>query len=157
MGEIIFHVILIIATGLFYKESFAIITGRSADPIGPAGFPQAILIIIFVLLLISLFNAIRKMKSSEEKSSPLHLNFAYFGLLVAIIGFIILNDIISFTLASMVFCFLLFFILGQKKYIKMAINSIIVSLVFTLVFGKILSVPLPRGLGIIKEFSYFLY
>ncbi|MGM0878592.1 MAG: tripartite tricarboxylate transporter TctB family protein [Bacillota bacterium] len=157
MGEIIFHVILIIATGLFYKESFAITTGRSADPIGPAGFPQAILMIILVLLLISLFNAIRKTKSGKEKASPLHLNVAYFGLLIVIVGFIILNGIISFTLASIVFCYLLFFILGQKRFIKMAINSIIVSLVFTLVFGKILSVPLPRGLGIIKEFSYFLY
>jgi putative tricarboxylic transport membrane protein len=157
MGEIIFHVILIIASGLFFKESFVISTGRSADPIGPAGFPQAILVIIMVLLLISLFNAIRKVKSREEKAEPLHLNVAYFGLIVAIVGFILLNDIISFTLASIVFCFLLFSILGQKKYLKMTINSIIVSLIFTLVFGKVLSVPLPRGLGLIKEFSYFLY
>jgi putative tricarboxylic transport membrane protein len=157
MGEIIFHVILIIASGLFFKESFVISTGRSADPIGPAGFPQTILVIIIVLLLISLFNAIRKVKSSKEKATPLHLNIAYFGLIATIVGFILLNDIISFTLASIAFCFILFLLLGQKKYLKMVINSIVVSLIFTLVFGKILSVPLPRGLGVIKEISYFLY
>jgi hypothetical protein len=157
MGEVIFHVILIVIIGLFFKESFAITTGRTADPIGPAGFPQAILIIILVLLLISLFNKIRKIRSSEVKELPLNLNMAYFGLLVAMISFILLNDIISFTLASIAFCFFLFFLLGQKNYLKMTINSIIVSLAFTLVFGKILSVPLPRGMGFIKELSYFLF
>lgn len=157
MGEVIFHIILIVIGGLFFKESFAITSGRSADPIGPAGFPQAILAFILVLLLISLFNAIRKMRSNQVEKSPLHLNMAYFGLLIAIVVFILLNDIISFTLASIVFCFVLFLLLGQKRYVKMMVNSIVVSIAFTLVFGKILSVPLPRGIGIIKEFSYFLY
>ncbi|MFT0800946.1 tripartite tricarboxylate transporter TctB family protein [Bacillus swezeyi] len=157
MGEIIFHIILIVIMGLFFKESLAITTGRSADPIGPAGFPQVIIVIILVLLLISLFNAIRKVKSKEAKTIPLNLNMAYFGLLVDIIVFILLNDLISFTLASVVFCFFLFLLLGQKRYLKMTINSIIVAVVFTLVFGKILTVPLPRGIGVIKELSYFLY
>ncbi|NUH86398.1 tripartite tricarboxylate transporter TctB family protein [Bacillus firmus] len=157
MGEIIFHVILIIIMGLFFKESLLITSGRSADPIGPAGFPQAILVIILVLLLVSLFKAIRKMKSAEQKGSPLNLNLAYFGLLAGIVVFILLNDLISFTLASTIFCFTLFLLLGQKKYIKMTINSIIIAVVFTLVFGQILTVPLPRGIGVIKELSYFLY
>lgn len=157
MGEIIFHVILIGVIGLFFKESFTITTGRSADPIGPVGFPQAIIVVIFVLLIISLFKAIRKYKSSEENSAPLNLNFEYFGILIGIGVFVLLNDLISFTLASVVFCFFLFFLLGQKKYSKMLLNSIIVSLMFTLVFGKILTVPLPRGIGVIKELSYFLY
>ena len=157
MGEIIFHVILIIIMGLFFKESLAITTGRSADPIGPAGFPQAILVIILVLLLVSLFKAIGKVKAAEQKASPLNLNMAYFGLLAGIVVFILLNDLISFTLASTIFCFILFWLLGQKKVIKMTINSIIIAVVFTLVFGQILTVPLPRGIGVIKELSYFLY
>lgn len=156
MGEVIFHMILLAAAGLFFRESFEITSGRVADPIGPAGFPQAILALILLLLLISFFQAMRKMKAKEEAES-LHLNKAYFGLLAAIVVFILLNDFISFTLASIVFCFFLFFLLGQKRYVKMTIQSIVVSFVFTLVFGNILSVPLPRGIGIIKELSYFFY
>jgi len=153
----LFHIILIVIMGLFFKESFAITSGRSADPIGPAGFPQGITIIIIVLLLISLFNAIRKMKLNDQKEDAFKLNSTYFGILISIVLFIILNELISFTLSSVVFCFALFFLLGQKKYLRMLLNSIIVAGVFTLVFGKILTVPLPRGLGVIKELSYFLY
>lgn len=152
-----FHIILIVIMGLFFKESFAITSGRSADPIGPAGFPQGITIIIIVLLLISLFNAIRKIKLNDQKDDAFKLNSTYFGILISIVLFIILNELISFTLASVVFCYALFFLLGQKKYFRMLLNSIIVAAVFTLVFGKILTVPLPRGLGEIKELSYFLY
>ncbi|WP_026580765.1 tripartite tricarboxylate transporter TctB family protein [Bacillus sp. J33] len=157
MGEVIFHVVLILVMGIFFKESFTITSGRSADSIGPAGFPQFIIVIILVLLIVSLFNAIRKMKSNSEGISPLNLNIAYFGLLFSIIIFILLNEVISFTLSSIIFCFSLFFLLGQKKYIKMTVNSIIVAIIFTLVFGKILTVPLPRGVGFIKEMSYYLY
>lgn len=157
MGEVIFHVVLIVIMGIFFKESFGITTGRSADPIGPAGVPQFILIIVLVLLLISLFNAIRKMKVNQNKGESLNLNITFFGLLVGIIVFIFLNEVISFTLATIVFCFGLFFLLGQRKYLKMSINSIIVAVLFTFVFGNILSVPMPRGIGIIKELTYLLY
>ena len=157
MGEVVFHVLLLVVMGIFFKESFAITTGRSADPIGPVGFPQGVLVIIVVLLLISLFKTIRKMKSGEDRNTTLHLNFPYFGLLISIVVFILLNDLISFTLASVVFCFALFFLLGQKGYLKMTINSIMVAIVFTLVFGNLLTVPLPRGMGVIRELSYLLY
>lgn len=155
MGEILFHVVLILVMGLFFKESFVISTGRSADPIGPAGFPQVIIVLILLLLIVSLFKAIKK--SSKEKAVPLNINLAYAGLLVGIIVFIVLNDLISFTLATILFCFFLFFLLGQKNYVKMTITSIMVAVIFTLVFGNLLTVPLPRGIGLIKELSYFLY
>lgn len=156
MGEVIFHVVLIVIMGIFAKESFAISTGRSADPIGPAGFPQVLLGIILILLIISLFNSFKKLKANEQ-NEKLNINMAYFGLLIGIVLFILLNDVISFTLATIVFCFCLFYLLGQKKYLKMSINSVIIAVAFTLVFGNVLSVPLPRGIGLIKELSYFLY
>jgi len=157
MGEVIFHVFFIIVMGLFFKDSFVITSDRSADPIGPAGFPQILLIIIIVLLLISLFKTIGKLKYGEEKGEPLNLNFAYFGLLLGIIVFIILNDLISFTLSTIVFTFFLFLLLGQKRYVRMFVQSILVAIIFTIIFGKVLSVPLPRGMGILKELTYFLY
>lgn len=157
MGEVLFHVIMIVIMGLFFNESLHITTGRTADPIGPAGFPQGIIVLITLLLIISLFNALKKMKSNSETKEALNLNATYFGVLLSIVVFIILNEIISFTLASIIFCFALFFLLGQKKYFRMLLNSIIIAIVFSFVFGNILTVPLPRGTGIIKELSFFLY
>lgn len=157
MGEIIFHVILIAVFALFFKESFEITSGRLADPIGPAGFPQAIIVIILVLSAISLFNTIRKVRQGSEQAEAMHLNKAFFGILGSIALFVVLSEIISFALAAVVFCLMLFYFLGQRTYPKMVLNSIIISTAFVLVFGKILTIPLPRGMGIIKELTYFIY
>lgn len=62
MGEIVFHVLLIGAIGYFFKESLFIDTARASDPIGPAGFPQGILILAILLALFSFFQTIRKRK-----------------------------------------------------------------------------------------------
>lgn len=157
MGEIVFHIVLIIIMSIFFKESLTISTGRAADPIGPAGFPQALLIAIIILLIISLYFSIRKRKIDSGRSISNKVNAVYFGLLAVVVAFIFLNDIIGFTLASIFFCFSLFYMLGQKRNLKMVINAIIIGVLFTIVFGRILSVPLPRGIGLIQEFSYMLY
>lgn len=157
MGEVIFHVVLLVVSALFLKESFVIGAGREVDPIGPAGFPQAILIIILLLLVVSLFKAIRNMKAVRDEEEEVNLNGTFFGIIVSIAVFIFMSEIISFALATIVFCFAMFYILGERKKLKMTINSLVIAVIVMVVFGKILSLPLPRGMGIIKELTYFLY
>lgn len=155
MGEIIFHIILLAFIALFFKETSLITTGRATDPIGPAGFPQAILILAFILLAISLYKVIKNRKLHKQET--LNLNFAFYGILISMFVFAIITDFIGFPISAVLFCFAMFFTLGERAYVKMSIQSIVISIALTLIFGKILSVALPRGIGIIKEFSYFLY
>lgn len=160
MGEIIFHVLLLVVLGVFFRESLMIDTGRMADPIGPAGFPQGIMVIAIVLTVISLFQTLRKRKAESaatEKHRPHELTKEFIGLLGSIILFVLLVDTIGFLIAFILFTFSLLWLLGERKYGKMAGISVVVSFAFTLLFGNLLSVPLPRGIEFLRLLSYYLY
>ncbi|UFJ40302.1 tripartite tricarboxylate transporter TctB family protein [Brevibacillus humidisoli] len=160
MGEILFHVLLLICLGAFFKESLVIDTTRVSDPIGPAGFPQAILIIAIVLTLVSLFQTIRKRKAKAEVSGggkPHELSKEFIGLLLTISIYVLIVDTLGFILATILLLFALLFLLGEKKPGKVVILSIVGSFGFSLLFGNLLSVPLPRGIEILKQLSYYIY
>ena len=159
MGEILFHVVLLGVLGYFYKESFLIETGRSSDPIGPAGFPQAIILLAIVLTVISLFQTLKK-RRKEQSGKPtkyVELSKEFIGLLAVIAIFALLVDTIGFVVGSFLLMLVLLFLLGERKIGKMAGVSFVVSISFTLLFGKLLSVPLPRGVEFLKELSFFIY
>ncbi|WP_126429014.1 tripartite tricarboxylate transporter TctB family protein [Brevibacillus marinus] len=160
MGEIIFHIILMVALVLFYKESFAIETGRAADPIGPAGFPKAIIIFAFVLLVISLFQAIRKWMKRDKNapaSKPAELSLVFFGILGSIAVYVLIVEFLGFIITTILFLLFLFWLLGRKVNIKQVGLAVVFSLGFTLVFGTILNLQLPRGIEALRILSYWIY
>ncbi len=159
MGEIIFHVFLMAVLGIFYNETFSINTARMTDPIGPAGFPQIIIIASFILLAVSLRNAVKKFRVSrgETRGKIKEFDLGFLALMVTIVGFIMLVDMIGFWVASVILISVILIILGQRKVPRIVAITLCASLVFTIVFGRVLSVPLPRGFGIFKLMSYFLY
>ncbi|RBW68623.1 tripartite tricarboxylate transporter TctB family protein [Bacillus taeanensis] len=158
MGEVIFHIILMIVIGLFLKESYGIPDERASDPIGPAGFPQALLYLALVLMTISLIKAIKKWKAEGNKADKeTVLTPTVVGVLVSIIVFIVLVEYLGFILGSVFLLFSLFYLLGQRNWTKITVQSLVLPFGFAFVFGNILSVPLPRGYDVIKALSYFIY
>lgn len=159
MGEIIFHVFLMGVLGVFFGQTNEINTARMTDPIGPAGFPRIIIIIAFILLAVSLKSAVKKYRESkgEEKGKIRELDPGFLALLAAIVGFVLLVNYISFWVASLLLIGIVMVILGQKKVPKVVLITLVASLVFTIVFGRVLNVPLPRGYGLFKSISHLMY
>lgn len=159
MGEIIFHVFLMAVLGIFYGETAKINTARMTDPIGPAGFPRMIIIVGFILLAISLAGAFKRYKGAKDgpKGRIKELDPGFLALLAALAGFVLLVNQIGFWISSIALIGIVLVILGQRKVSKVVVITLCASLVFTVVFGKILHVPLPRGIGALKMISYLLY
>ncbi len=158
MGEIIFHFVLIGVLVVFLNASYNISTEGSIDPVGPAAFPQFLLYLAILLTLISLFRSIKKWRSERETSDTASIiNLPVAGMLVSLIVFLLLIDYIGFIFTSMLLLFSLFYLLGQKNFWKISIQSIILPLAFAFLFGAVLSVPLPRGFGMIEILSYYIY
>lgn len=160
MGEIIFHVVIMVITAIFYQQSYQINMKRMVDSIGPAGFPRAILILAFVLTVISLFFTIKKYKekAAVEKRKKLKEFDTVFGILiVSIILFVLLVNYTGFFTASLVLVTIIMYILGQKSLKKLFIMAPIIALSYALLFGRLLHVPLPRGSGVFKMISYLFY
>jgi hypothetical protein len=160
MGEIIFHLFIACGLGAFYVESTNINTTRVVDIIGAAGFPKAIILLALALTLISLYITFKKyMKNSMEDSKQLEgeINIQFIGMLISVVLFILSTSFIGFILAAILLMVGIMFILGQKSIKKVALIAVITSLLFTVVFGRLLHVPLPRGISLIKELSFLIY
>lgn len=157
MGEIIFHIFLMGLMGAFYGESLKINTARMTDPIGAAGFPRAIILIAVLLLIPSLINAIKKYKATKKKSEMKELDTGFLILLAVIVTFVLSINYIGFWFGAMIIISSVMLILEERRPVKVAATTIIGALVFTFVFGKILSIPLPRGFGFFEAISYFIY
>ncbi|QQE73042.1 tripartite tricarboxylate transporter TctB family protein [Brevibacillus composti] len=160
MGEIIFNIILLVVLGLFFKESFSIETARTTDPIGPAGFPQAIIAICFVFLLISLYQAIRKYRNrdqTEASGKPAELSKEFIGILAVISIYLLIVDYLGFILTTFAFFIVLYALFGRKMTPKNIVSSLLFSFGFTLVFGTLLDLQLPRGIELLKNLSYWIY
>lgn len=162
MGEIIFHIILLAMLGFFYNDTLSIDTTRVADVVGAAGFPKAIIILAFILTVASLYNTFRNYSKQEKtieskKYNIEEFNIQFLGVIGSIIGFIFASDVIGYFLGSIILVAVLMVLLGQRKPKKIAVISVVSALSFTIVFGKLLHVPLPRGMGFIQELSFLLY
>lgn len=157
MGEIIVLVVLIGLASFMLKESFAIENVRVIDPVGADGFPRTILILLLILLVISLFKAIKSRKDRHEEKLPVSVLLQFGGIVLAIATFTILSDFIGFLFAAVFITLTLLLILGERKHIRIIALVIIVPIGFSLLFGGLLGVPLPRGVGIFNEISRFIY
>jgi len=159
MGEIIFHIFLLVVMGVFYKGSLDINTARMTDPIGPAGFPRAIILLAVLLLVPSLIKAIKKYKETkgETKGKIKELDPGFLGLLTVIVLFVMTIGYIGFLFGALVIICSVMWILNERKPMRLVSTTIIGALTFTFVFGKILSIPLPRGYGFFEMVSYFIY
>ena len=47
--------------------------------------------------------------------------------------------------------------IGYRKPRRLAIYTIVVTVAVTVVFGMLFNVPLPRGIGQLRELSYMIY
>jgi membrane-associated HD superfamily phosphohydrolase len=162
MGEIVFHIALLATLGFFYNDTLSIDTTRMTDVVGAAGFPKAIIVVAFILTVFSLYSAFRKYadKAHQYGAKKIvieELNLQFIGILVSIIVFIFASEIVGYVLASLLLMITIMVLLGQRQISRILTVSIVSSFVFTLIFGKLLHVPLPRGIGFIQELSFLLY
>lgn len=159
MGEIIFHIFLLVVMGVFYKGTLDINTARMTDPIGPAGFPKAIIIVAVLLIIPSLIKAIKKYNETkgEKKGKVKELDPGFLALLGVIITFVLSIRFVGFWFGALVIISSVMWILNERKPIRLITTTVVGALVFTFVFGKILSIPLPRGYGFFEMISYYIY
>ncbi len=157
MGEILFHIFLLGIVAVFGISSTNINTARATDPMGPSGFPIIILTFIGILLIVSLVKAVKKYREEKTKMEITKTGLKrIILLLLSLAGFALVTPKIGFIISIFVLFILMFNIMGQTGF-KSIILGLGSATAIILLFVVVLSVPLPRGLGIFKELSYLIY
>lgn len=161
MGSILFCFILLIIFIYFLINSINMENLRDVDPIGASGLPTFILFILVALLIYTLIKEVVKYKKNKEKTKHNAL-FTKPALIIMIITvgiaiFILVLNKMGFFLSCLFLTPLLLVLLGSKSKIQIISFSVGIPILFTFLFGNILSIPLPKGIGIFSEISNFIY
>ena len=156
MGELIFTLGMLAIFGIFFYGAMDIETGRSVDPVGAAFVPKMVILLGVVLCVAVIVMFYKKYKAGEIKAGG-KLNPKAIALLVLLVVFLLVLDHVGFLVSAAGLFFALMFLLGSKSLLRNAATSIISAGVFVIVFGRLLSVPLPRGDGIFRVLSHWLF
>ena len=162
IGEIIIHVVLFCLMLLLYVEAFKFPILNRGGSLGAAWWPQLVLFIGMLLLVLSLFLSIRKAsKNKTEEKGPVKISKVEvialsisFAIIAA--GLLIVSKT-GFLVSAFLMCIGFMFLLGQRKVWLILVASLVMALVFVVVFGRFMQVSLPRGQGFFRTISYWFY
>jgi hypothetical protein len=159
-GEILFNLLLVALLTVLYLVSRGF-GGRtvSTDHFGPQGFPQLLILLSLGVLGVLTVRAILALR--KEKPSPAPT----FGFLkqpmlrssLILIGYVFCLDLFGYIVSTVCFIFIGARAIGYASNLKLALFTCMVTGILVLVFGSFFFVPLPRGMGLLRELSYMIY
>lgn len=159
-AELVFNCLMGLLIAFYLVQAFLLpSTDNPSDVLGAGGFP----IVLGVLGLIVLgFVTARLLRVRTVTKIPLFELGTVDGRAVAInvvllLAYLLVLDVIGFVLATLAYLPLAAWFIGYRKALPLAIYTIAVTASLTLVFGVLFGVPLPRGVGELRELSYLIY
>ena len=162
--ELICNVLLWL--GLLYAYCFNVLeapipdrTARNPYTLKPDIWPKAIIILLLICIAVNIINIIRKNKNNPEFSLDALLTIR--ARMCIGIALVLAASFVLEPLGYMVTCVLVLFfyglLLGQTHVIRLALMSVILTLVLYVVFSVLLSVNLPRGtIPELRNFSLYI-
>jgi len=104
---------------------------------------------------------VKSVMDHRKEGKPLFADLSIQPRVLAVAGVLAVYmaalNFIGFILSTLAFTYVNPIVMGYKKYRALAIYSLILTVVAVVVFGKFFYVPLPRGIGFLRELSYYLY
>ncbi|WP_096203165.1 tripartite tricarboxylate transporter TctB family protein [Bacillus sp. FJAT-45350] len=150
---------LLIATDDIIKISAERAAG---EPAGPKFWPLLVLtglVLLSAFVLVKTIFVKRREKVNKQAEDEYLQDFSTTRLISLIVGMFIylyLMQFLGFILSSLLFIYFVCTLI-KIPLIKKLIFTFVSLGVFIFLFGKILYVPLPRGIGILRELSFFFY
>lgn len=138
------------------------VTSDLPNPIAvmrPYWWPKIILSITFIIGLALLYGTIRELKSIRLTKGETSGRVWPWLLAQAInvTALVALQNVLGFLASSIIFgIFSCFIIEGKFKFMHLLV-SLVAALSLTLFFGSVMGVILPRGIGIFRDLSFYLY
>ncbi|HBK68249.1 MAG TPA: hypothetical protein DD734_05510 [Firmicutes bacterium] len=158
--ELVFNLMMGIFIGFYLVLSFLLdkrtITG---DVFGARGFPIVLGIIALTILA---FITAKTVKNKTKVYLPLFDLKSQAGKtlvlnIIILAAYLYLTNVIGFVLSTLLFLFGSARAMRYKKMPALLIYSVVLTVILVVSFGKVFLVPLPRGIGIFRELSYFIY
>ena len=164
MFELICNVLLWL--GLLYAYFFNVLeapipdrTARNPYTLKPDVWPKAIIILLLICIAVNIINIIRKNRNNPEFKLDALMSIR--ARLCIGIALVIAASFVLEPFGYMLTCVLVLFfyglLLGQTHVIRLAVFSVLITIVLYVVFSVLLSVNLPRGtIPELRNFSLYV-
>lgn len=170
-GEIVTHILMVIVMAFLYAYSYTFPRLDIGGKLGPGFWPRLVLGIGIVLTVYSGYRAYAAARGAlrtgdgnagRERGAVKGENetrsLVRFGTAAAVFGvFVIAVQRLGFLVATPFLVGFYMWQLGVRRAWVLAMGSVIITLVFVLLFGRLLYVALPRGTGVMRLLSYYFY
>jgi hypothetical protein len=159
-AELIFNLLMGLGILFFLVQAFFLPqTDNPTDVLGAGGFPVILGLlglIVLAAITVQVFRAKKRVKlpmfdlgSVDGRSLAVNV--------VLLFVYVMALDVIGFVLSTLLYLLTAGWSIGYRNPLRLAIFAIAVMAVLTAVFGILFVVPLPRGIGQLRELSYLIY
>lgn len=157
--ELIAHAVIFILMLVLYSETKTFPDMNIGGALGAEWWPQVVLMLGMLMTLASAGFVVRKnlkepggkAKVSIEEMKSLGISTGIF------LVFLIAIEAVGFLGATPLLMFGFMFQLGARKLPSLILVPILSSPIFAVVFGRFMEVPLPRGMGVARIFSFYFF
>jgi hypothetical protein len=159
-AELIFNCLLGLGLLFFLAQAFLLpATDNPADVLGAAGFPIALGVLGLVVLAVITFRLLKdKTKVKILLFDLTSLDGRALTLNVALLlVYVLVVDILGFVLSTLLYLSMAGWLIGYRKPLRLALYAVAATATLTVVFGIVFAVPLPRGVGELRELTYLIY
>lgn len=139
-------------------------TQVGTETIGPAGFPQLLIVLILIgLAIVSVRDIIKLRKENanpdkQEKPKIAREDIIRLVLFcVAMILYAVLLPYVGFIICTVCLIFAMIEIIGYPRLVIALVAAVGITLLITFVFGELFNVALPRGVGFFRILSQYIY
>jgi hypothetical protein len=160
IGELVVHGVIFVAMVFLFYTSFSFPTLNIGGNLGAGWWPRLVLGLGMICTILSAFWSRKKYTKAEnvKKSKISGKEAASLGLSAGIIIIaLLLIRYIGFLGSVPILLFGFMFQLGGRKPLSLVLFPLLGAIIFAVVFGRFMEVSLPRGLGIMRGLSFYLY
>lgn len=157
--ELIMHAVLFLAMVILFQETWTFPRLNIGGQLGAAWWPQLLLGLGMVMTLASAAAVVRKNLGGAGGKGKVSL-FEVRSLAVStaiFAAFLLVVNVIGFLGAVPLLVIGFMYQLGARKLSVLIIAPLLASPLFAVIFGRLMEVPLPRGMGLIRLLSFYFY
>jgi putative tricarboxylic transport membrane protein len=157
--EMIAHAVLLVFLAVLFWESRSFPEMNIGGKLGASWWPRITIGLGMTLTVASAALVARKCLQEPELSGVIKAKeLKTLGISSAIfMVFLLLLGSVGFLGALPVLMFGFVYQLGARNWRTLTLVPILASPIFAFIFGRLMEVPLPRGVGWVRIFSFYIY
>lgn len=157
LAELTIAAVFLTSSCVFYYQTLHFPKTRISD-VGPEYWPQLLLgglIILSVALLVDIYSRRQALAACVAEKSPYPRRFWY--TLVLTVAYTLVMPYLGFAVSTLLFSLVIMWVLGVRAPKDLLLTAVGATLLFVVLFPRIMEVPMPRGIGIFRAISLFFY